>query len=222
MSQQYLKSRVRIGTRTFVVAGGLVLAWLNLGMPTSLTTLLPSAWASWMTSGAVALVAIFAAALDSVPGHDNKARLVFWRWKHPLPGSRAFDKANMTRDTRIDRERLKSELGGTLPRSAADQNSTWYKLYKRVEHDPRVDGSQFDFLLFRDLTWFAVLLAVAALVCSVANPVGRIPSLWAGASFAVLALMFSRAAAERGLRFVNTVLALVSSEPSKNNVEKAP
>ncbi|MDD2786017.1 MAG: hypothetical protein PHS79_03950 [Patescibacteria group bacterium] len=219
MSKKYLKSRARVGTRGFMLAGAMVLAWVNLGMPTTLTTFTPEAWNKALAPSALLLVAIIAAALDSVPGHDLKARLVFWRWKHPLPGSRAFQRAGLARDTRIDRTRLKERMGGSFPLGPADQNAAWYRLYKDVEHDPRVDGAQLDYLLFRDLTWFALLLAVASVICAIVNPAARNGSLWSTAAFSALTFTFSRAAAERGVRFVNTVLALTSAMPSSSETD---
>jgi hypothetical protein len=44
-----------------------------------------------------------------LPAHW-KARLVFWRWNHVLPGHRAFS-YHATRDSRIDIAKLKKNVG---------------------------------------------------------------------------------------------------------------
>ena len=35
-------------------------------------------------------VSIVVSIVNAQIGHENKARLVFWKWKHPLPGSRVI------------------------------------------------------------------------------------------------------------------------------------
>src|SRR5579872_1673202 len=53
-----------------------------------------------------------------------KARIVFMRWRDPLPGSEAFTKyARM--DPRVDVQALE-RLIGQLPTTPAEQNATWY------------------------------------------------------------------------------------------------
>lgn len=87
-----------------------------------------------------------------------KARLVFWRWKNPLPGSEAFSRYAAT-DQRVDMERLRKKVGN-LPTSPEEQNMTWYRLYKKVaERAPVVDAHR-SFLFCRDYTAIAVLLLV--------------------------------------------------------------
>jgi hypothetical protein len=211
MASNALKPRVYVRARIFVVAAGAVLTWINLGLllPTALPQRLPLP--TWAISGATMLLTIIVAAVGAVPGTDLKARLVFLRWKNPLPGSRAFEQANMRADTRISPERLRSALGGKFPRSAADQNATWYRLYKKLESEPSVQGAHFEYLLFRDLTWLSLIFFVASAVSAAANPTSRPAISAAIASFFALGLLFRRAASERGSRFVNTVLALSAS-----------
>ena len=54
--------------------------------------------------------------LDGVLGDVAKARLVFWRWKNPLPGCRAFT-VLMNTDPRIDVQRIRTFFGFRCIRS---------------------------------------------------------------------------------------------------------
>jgi hypothetical protein len=93
--------------------------------------------------------------LNGILSSNQKAILVFWRVKHPLPGSRAFS-VHGRKDTRIDINRLE-QLYGTLPVSPEKQNSLWYKIYRKNFSEVSVYQSQKDFLLARDLASMAFL-----------------------------------------------------------------
>ncbi len=206
-----LKQRVQRRTRAFVIAGATALGWLNLGMPSDLAGLLHSPLPARVISAASVLLGLLVAALDALPGPNLKAQIVFLRRRHPLPASRAFERANLDSDTRIDRERLRALVGGTFPRAPGEQNATWYRLYKDRESDPRVEHAHFQWLLFRDLTWLALVLLGLALAATVANAHARMAAFGGAVAALVLVLAFRRAAAVLATRFVNTVLALAST-----------
>jgi hypothetical protein len=84
-----------------------------------------------------------------------KDRLVFLRWRHALPGHRAFSRSAPS-DPRIDMARLKRALGNKLPADPEQENRTWYRLYKEVETKPAVRQVHQDFLLMRDYAGMAV------------------------------------------------------------------
>ena len=90
---------------------------------------------------------------------EAKARLVFLRWRHALPGHRAFSKYAAS-DPRIDVAKLKKVCGNKFPEDPVEQNRTWYRLYKAVEGNPSVVQVQRDFLLMRDYAALAALFAV--------------------------------------------------------------
>jgi hypothetical protein len=85
-----------------------------------------------------------------------KHRLIYTRWKDPLPGSRAFSKL-IDKDERISREELVAQHG-PLPEQPYRQNALWYKIYKSKQTDPVVFNSHGRWLLFRDL--FAISLVL--------------------------------------------------------------
>jgi hypothetical protein len=129
MAESFLKSAVRRRTRPGLVAGAVILNWLNFGMPIHVDALAPFD-NSWPLKFIAPLLSIIVMAVDSIPGPYVKAVLVFWRVRNPLPGSHAFDKAKLDRDPRIDKARLRALAGGRVPRSGLEQNGLWYKLYR--------------------------------------------------------------------------------------------
>lgn len=217
MADKTLKTKVYWRTKAFLSLGGFLLVWVNLGMPHTVNTPWDVTFPTWVKTGAIALATALVAALDSLPGDRLKAALVFWRWKNPLPGTRAFEKANLTQDPRISIDRLRARLGGSFPRAPQEQNSTWYRLYKEVEDAPQVSGSHYEYLLFRDLTWFSVILTVLGLLSLLANLHawrGILPFIGVSALFGAVLM---RAASERAGRLVRSVLAIASTQDPQNS-----
>lgn len=93
--------------------------------------------------------------LNGFISSNQKAVLVFWKLKDPLPGSEAFSKLSK-QDNRIDRKKLK-EIYGSLPKNPAEQNKLWYKIYRKNNLDITVIESHRAFLLARDLTSMSFL-----------------------------------------------------------------
>jgi hypothetical protein len=96
-----------------------------------------------------ALLPVPALIFSSLLSADHKAVLVFWRFKYPLPGSRAFS-VHAPVDPRIDLAKLEKNVG-KFPVSERDQNSKWYGLYKQVDSELSVVDSHKNYLLFRDI-----------------------------------------------------------------------
>jgi hypothetical protein len=80
----------------------------------------------------VGLAILLTTVVNGLLSSDAKARIVFLRWNHALPGHRAFSKYAAA-DTRIDVVKLKKACGNKFPDDPAEQNSTWYLLYKSIE-----------------------------------------------------------------------------------------
>ncbi|WP_420983823.1 hypothetical protein ACOIY0_00005 [Burkholderia contaminans] len=81
--------------------------------------------------------------------HTQKAIIVFWRFRNPMPGSRAFS-VHAPADSRIDLVALKTNVGA-FPDDERAQNAMWYRLYKLVENDTAVLESHQNYLMFRDI-----------------------------------------------------------------------
>lgn len=150
-----------------------------------------------------------AATLTGLLSPTAKARLVFWRWRNPLPGSEAFTRYALE-DARIDTKRL-GERFGTIPRGAAEQNRTWYRMYRDYADNPSVADANREFLFFRDYAALVVLLAAACVAMVVPAGAG-----WRDLAYCVFALsgqyaLASRAARVHARRLVANVLALAST-----------
>lgn len=89
---------------------------------------------------------------------DFKAKLVFWRLKNPLPGSRAFTELG-PKDCRIDISELRRKMGD-VPEQPEEQNRGWYKLYKQVQNKATVTSAHQSFLLARDLAAISFLFLI--------------------------------------------------------------
>lgn len=89
---------------------------------------------------------------------DAKARIVFLRWRDPLPGCEAFTR-HAHSDHRVDLNALQRQHG-PLPTDPRQQNALWYKLYKSVDSEPAVIQAQRAFLFARDYTCIALMMLV--------------------------------------------------------------
>lgn len=142
--------------------------------------------------------------LNGLVSSDQKAILVFWKLKNPLPGSVAFSELSK-KDTRIDRKKLK-EIYGALPKNPSEQNKLWYKIYKKNCLDIVISESHRAFLLGRDLTslcfLFVVFIGLPFII------LGKWPINIYYFTFLVLQyLIVVIGAQNRGRRFVTNVLA---------------
>lgn len=137
---------------------------------------------------------------------DLKARIVFGKWRHPLPGSEAFSR-HAKQDDRVDVVALE-RLFGPFPMAPKEQSALWYRLYQTVREEPPVNQVHREYLFTRDYTCIALMLVL------VLGPIGwfKIPSVTMALGYwALLIVQFTlanRAARMHGRRFVTTVLAL--------------
>jgi hypothetical protein len=139
-------------------------------------------------------------------GAVMKARLVFWRWRHPLPGSQAFTKLGPA-DPRVDMSAISAKLG-ILPTEPGEQNRVWYqKLYKPLQADAAVAGVHKEYLFLRDYTCLAVVFLVLP---GLGLWLGMSPRAASIYELCLVAQYFlvRRAASSAGKRMVTNVLAL--------------
>jgi hypothetical protein len=160
------------------------------------------------------LAVVVATVLNGLLPASAKARLVFLKWRNPLPGHRAFSRC-MSADPRIDPAAVQRAIGGPLPVDAVEQNQVWYRLYKKVENDPAISQVHRDFLLTRDYTALAVLF----LIFYGGAGYYSIPSLKIATIYAVLLLIqcivVRQVAFHYGIRFVTSVLARIGTNPTR-------
>jgi hypothetical protein len=154
----------------------------------------------------VGLALVVATVLNGLVSADMKARLVFLRWRHALPGHRIFTNYAV-RDPRIDVSVLERLNDGPLPVDPAEQNLAWYRIYKTVENDRAVRQVHRDFLLLRDYTGLsAVFLALYGGVGLYAIPSVRTAIIYLLVLIAQY-LIARQAASNYGIRMATTVLA---------------
>jgi hypothetical protein len=154
----------------------------------------------------VGLAVVATTVANGLLSADLKARLVFLRWKHALPGHRAFS-VYAKQDPRIDLVRLQRALGNKLPANPGAENAAWYRFYLEVQNAPAVQQVHRDFLLLRDYTGLAALFLIGfGIAAFVVVATWKVLALYVG--FLILQLIVVRhAAATYGIRFVCTVLA---------------
>lgn len=159
-----------------------------------------------LNSAAVSVVlGIVTLILNGQLGADNKARLVFWRMRHPLPGCRVFSRY-MHEDPRIDPKVLETRFG-PLPEAPDDQNRLWYRIYKAQGNEASIADAHRSYLTTRDLATLTALFLLTFVPVSVL--LAEIQVLWisyAGA-MAVIYLLTSQAARTYGKRLVTNALA---------------
>ena len=110
------------------------------------------------------------------------------------------------KDSRVDMQALEEEHG-PLPTDPAEQNQLWYKLSKTTANRASVYEAHYAWLLARDLTSlsFALLIVSAALACGLR--VGGWEWIVLVSIQGSLYVVLSQVAANKGIRFVTTVLA---------------
>lgn len=150
---------------------------------------------------------IIVAVLNALPSADLKATLVFWRWKHALPGHRAFS-VHAAADSRINPSRINTMFKGSSPVDPKEQNAAWYKLYRTVRDDVVVSSSHKLYLLLRDYASISVIFLAVFTPWALIEMENRAAALGYGAILLAQYLVVRLAAANAGTRMVTNVLAL--------------
>lgn len=156
------------------------------------------------------LVAVF---LNDLLPSNAKASIVFWRLKDALPGHRAFSE-HAEADPRIDLAVLKQKIG-EFPQNPRDQNSRWYKLFQKHQSNVIVIDSHKRFLLFRDSSSLTLLILVIAWIASALSGVPAALQAVVVGGLAVQFLWLAISARNTGIRLVQNVLALESSDDGR-------
>lgn len=161
---------------------------------------------TWFRVSISAVAPVVVLLLSSLLSPDVKAILVFWRFRETLPGHRAFSVYAM-KDSRINMEALRKNVGA-FPGAAREQNTMWYRLYKKVDNEVTVTQAHRHYLLFRDLAMLSLLLVPIAFMVLYYLKVQRALT-WG--TFVVLLIQYAAtaiAARNNGVRLVTNVLAL--------------
>lgn len=148
---------------------------------------------------------ILALILAGLVSSDNKARLVFWRYRYALPGHRAFSVV-AKRDARINAKQLAQKMG-SIPKGPKEQNSQWYTIYKRYSETPMVVHAHKNFLLARDLCSISFLFALIGPWGLLLHGHGSYIILFYTSVMLAHYLLLMVVARNHGNRFVGNVLA---------------
>lgn len=135
-------------------------------------------------------------------------RLVHWRWRHPLPGARAFSKIGPA-DPRVDMTALSKRCGG-FPSEPEEQNRLYYSLYRSCSESVGVLDAHKSYLAARDICTINLLLCVLLppLAYWATQDLPR-TATYAAALF-VSYLLFAIASQVYATRFVQNVLAVAA------------
>lgn len=97
-----------------------------------------------------AITFILSYVINGLIPSEFKAKIIFFRWNNPLPGTRLLKTIRL--DSRFSINDI-TESFGPIPERAEEQNIYWYnKIYKPVQNTDKVQEVQRSFLLTRDLT----------------------------------------------------------------------
>ena len=147
--------------------------------------------------------------LDGIVTSDFKSVLVYWRRENVLPGHQAFSVYGKA-DPRVDMNAL-DERYGPLPDAASEQNQLWYKLSKATADKAAVAEAHFGWLLTRDLTNLSFALTLVSAGLGLVFGIGVLQWTMLVAAQFLLYIVLSQVAANKGVRFVTTVLAEASA-----------
>lgn len=136
-------------------------------------------------------------------------RLMHWRWKDPLPGSRAFSKIGPASGN-VDMRKLRTEFGA-LPRAGDKQNALFYRIYRNHREEVGVLDAHGRYLAARDIGTITALLTVTLPWLALWATEDCIKSAIYGACLFVTYALCVIAAKNYSLRMVQNVLAAASS-----------
>jgi hypothetical protein len=152
-----------------------------------------------------ASIPILAIVLSGVLSDTAKARLVFWRWRDPLPGCRVFT-ALISTDPRIDVAAIRRKHG-EFPQDPQAQNTLWYRLYRAHKTTPLVWEAHKIYLLTRDLTTIAAVFVVLFSLGVVMASVSAKPAVVYVVALLMQYVLVASSARNYGKRFVLNVLS---------------
>ena len=201
-----IKSRYRGRLQAFVALITL-LVFVAFSGSDVLRAILARQWTELVDLKHVLILALPLATLilDGIVTSDFKAVLVYWKWRNPLPTHEAFT-VHGRKDSRVDIKALEEEHG-PLPTDPAEQNQLWYKLSKATANRASVDEAHYAWLLGRDLTNLSFALLITSAGLAGALQVGGWGWIVLVSAQGLLYIVLSQVAANKGIRFVTTVLA---------------
>lgn len=157
-----------------------------------------------------AIMATLCALAQDILPRSFKEFLVFLRVRDRLPGCRAFSQAS---NDRFDLSRI-TNLRSLRELSGAEQQRTFYKVYKKHSSDAAVSGKSFRYLAWRDTAAIYFLLSLLTVpVASLLPGAFRSQPAYQLAAFAAFGYLLTAIAARLAAHgFVSQVLSCETSE----------
>lgn len=159
------------------------------------------------------VITAFGGALSNLLPNTAKHTLVYFRFRHALPGHRC--KIICKNDPRISFERLEQRWPELFAREMdpRSQNSFWYsEIYWPFRNAPEVLQSHKSFLLYRDAASGLFVLLIALLLSRLLASHFPVPSLggWSFLLLVAILLVLRQAAWQSGHRLVANAVAVAA------------
>lgn len=157
---------------------------------------------------------VFVSIANGLVGSDTKAKIVFWRWNHPLPGTRVFSEL-IKRDNRINQSKAELQIKGISNFSPDEQNILWFEYYASVQANPLVISSERGYLFYRDYASMLVIFSIPALFFGYYYSESAHNSVAYAISMAIQCFLVMPVAIRTGNRFATTVVAVKFAQESR-------
>jgi len=189
----------------YMFVHALFVGWATLGLPFTTSAFSATGALEWEKAGSAVVVVLLVTLINRLGGSEFKARIVLWRFRNPLPGSRAFSEI-ASRDSRVDLNRLRGAVGA-FPTDGAEQNRKWYALSLKHGDKPAVRSGHKDYLQFRDMAWLSLVILLVGPAILFLGPTSDLLAAPYALACVLLYLGARTAAVTAGERFVGSVLA---------------
>ena len=156
---------------------------------------------------------VLASIVNGLVGSDTKAKIVFWKWNHPLPGTRVFSEL-IKRDNRINQSRAELQVKGIFKLSPDEQNILWFEYYASVQTNPLVISSERGYLFYRDYVSMLAIFSIPALLFGYYYSENMHSSVIYAISMALQYSLVMPVAIRTGNRFATTVVAVNFAQES--------
>lgn len=161
-------------------------------------------------TAALGLIVVASLLLLGMINPSWRDRLIHWRWRHPLPGCRAFTRVGPA-SSHVDMDVLETKYG-PLPSDEAEQNRLFYRIYRDHRDDVGVLDAHGRYLAVRDIgTITALVMLVLPWLAWWASG-NAVKSFAYGIALLVVYGLSAVASKNYSWRMVQHVLALASTE----------
>lgn len=161
-------------------------------------------------TAAFGLIVVASLLLLGLINPEWRDRIMHWRWRHPLPGCRAFTSVG-PRSSHVNMAVLEAQYG-PLPSAGQEQNQLFYRIYREFRDDIGVLDAHGRYLAARDIgTITALVMVPLPWLAWWASGNSGSAAIYGVVLFLVYALCVI-AAKNYSWRMVQHVLALASSK----------